>query len=113
MRLAFLCLLPMFVFAQPARFAMVGDAVLTHGAYEALSTMSEEFGARMVGTEGHTASLNWLEAELVALGLEVRREPFPFPGWTRNENMLELIAPEARRLPAAALGYVGAHDTLT
>lgn len=96
--------------AETARAAMVGDALLTQGAYAALATLSDRFGPRMVGTPGHARALDWLEAELTALGLAVRRDTFPFPGWQRGDDAAVLLAPVERPLRAVALGYTGPYE---
>jgi Iap family predicted aminopeptidase len=90
---------------EAARQAIVGDALLNEGAYHALYELSDRFGARMVGTPGHAASMDWLEAELRALGLEVRREPFTFAGWKRGEESVVVTAPFERGLRAVGMGY--------
>ena len=96
--------------SDAARAAMVGDALLTQGAYSALATLSDRFGPRMVGTPGHASALDWLEAELAAHGLAVHRDTFSFPGWQREEDEAVLLAPVERSLRAVALGYTGAYD---
>lgn len=87
------------------RYAIVGDALLTEGAYEALSTLSDRFGPRMVGLPGHGASMDWVEAELRGYGIATHRETFSFPGWRRGEESARMVAPMDRPLRAAALGY--------
>jgi len=84
---------------------MVGDAVLTEGAYHALAEMTDRFGPRMVGTSGHAQSMDWVETELATLGIETRRETFSFPGWRRAEDAVRVTKPFDRPLRAAALGY--------
>lgn len=87
------------------RHAIVGDALLTEGAYDVLSEITDRFGPRMVGTPGHERSMEWVEAELASLGIQTRRETFSFPGWRRAEDGVRVIAPFERPLRAAALGY--------
>ena len=90
---------------DPIREAIVGDALLTEGAYHALAEITDRFGARMVGTPGHTRSMDWVEAELARLGIVTRREAFSFPGWRRGEDAVRVLAPFERTLRASALGY--------
>ena len=91
--------------ADAARYAIVGDALLTEGAYLALKELSDRFGPRMVGTPGHAAAMDWLERELEAMGVATRRERFRYPGWRRGEDRAEVVAPFQRPLRAAAMGY--------
>lgn len=89
------------------RSRIVGGAVLEEGAYRLLETLSDEFGPRMIGTEGHRRSMDYLEGELQALGLETRRQRFEYPGWRRGEAEVRILEPVQRSLRAAELGYVG------
>lgn len=89
------------------REAIAGDALLTEGAYNLLATLSDRYGPRMVGTEGHEQSLEFLESELQALGIQTRRQTFEWPGWIRGEAKVDLIQPNPRELRAIALGFVG------
>lgn len=91
--------------ADAAGYAIVGDALLTEGAYRALNELSDRFGPRMVGTPGHAAAMDWLERELEAMGVATRRERFRYPGWRRGDDRAEVVAPFRRPLRAAAMGY--------
>src|SRR5690606_9139103 len=91
--------------AEAIGYAIVGDALLTEGAYLALQELSDRFGPRMAGTPGHAASMDWLERELEAMGVATRRERFRYPGWRRGEDRAEVVAPFRRPLRAAAMGY--------
>ncbi|GAB5534320.1 MAG: M28 family metallopeptidase [Rubricoccaceae bacterium] len=90
---------------EAVRHAIVGDALLTEGAYHALAEISDRFGPRMVGTPGHVQSMDWVENALATLGIETRRETFSFPGWRRGEDAVRVLEPFDRPLRAAALGY--------
>ena len=91
--------------ADAVGYAIVGDALLTEGAYLALKELSDRFGPRMAGTPGHAAAMDWLERELEAMGVATRRERFRYPGWRRGEDRAEVVAPFQRPLRAAAMGY--------
>ena len=91
--------------ADAAGDAVVGDALRTEGAYLSLVEISDRFGPRMAGTPGHAGAMDWLERELGAMGLATRRERFAYPGWRRGTDRVEVVAPFARALRAAALGY--------
>lgn len=88
------------------RAAIAGDALLNEGAYELLATLSDRFGPRMIGTQGHRDSLEYLEVKLAELGVATRRQNFEFPGWERGEARATLVEPLNRDLRVAALGYV-------
>ncbi|MEZ4697465.1 MAG: M28 family peptidase [Rhodothermales bacterium] len=95
--------------AEPARQAIVGDALLTEGAYHLLDSLTTRFGPRMAGTEGNRRSMDALEDALRALGLQTRREPFSYPGWRRGDDRVEVASPFTRPLRAVALGYSPSH----
>lgn len=89
------------------REAIAGDALLNEGGYHLLAHLSDKYGPRMVGTESHAQSLDYLESELQALGVETRRQHFEWPGWIRGEAHVELLQPQTRDIRAIAMGYVG------
>jgi Iap family predicted aminopeptidase len=120
-RLTFTTAATLFVFASalqlsastpedPVRQAIVGDALLNNAGYRLLETMTTRYGPRLVGTEGNTRSLDLLEKELNALGIETRREGYTIPGWTRLNDRVTLVSPLERPLRAIALGYVDRHE---
>lgn len=98
--------------ADPVRQAIVGDALLSEGAYHLLDALSTRFGPRMAGTEGSRQAMDVLEEALRALGLQTRREAFAYPGWHRGDDRVEVVTPLARPLRAVALGYSPAHAPL-
>lgn len=101
---------PCSALAGPTHESLLGDAILHNSGYDLLETMTTRFGPRMAGTEGNTRSMDLLEHELQALGIETRRETYTIPGWVRREDRVTLVSPVARTLRATALGYVNAHD---
>jgi Iap family predicted aminopeptidase len=92
---------------QDTRERILGEAITGAEAYTFLETISDKYGPRMIGTEAHRMSMDYLEASLKELGIETRRQAFPYPGWIRGESRVELLEPVSRELRAAALGYVG------
>lgn len=93
--------------SDDARLKILGESVLENGAYTFLEHLSDQFGPRMIGTEGHREAMDHLERELNALGIETRRQAFAYPGWVRGEARVDMTAPFQRQLRVAALGYVG------
>lgn len=97
---------------DPVRAKLAGDAVLNDTAYELLAELSDEHGARMIGTPAHAASLDVLESRLHELELETRRQTFSFPGWVRGDSDVRMLEPREIRIRAAALGYVEAQASV-
>ena len=89
------------------REAIAGDALINEGGYHLLKEMSDRMGPRMIGTSEHAMSLDFLEAELNALGIQTRRQDFEFPGWIRGKAEVSLLEPMQREIRAVALGYTG------
>lgn len=106
-------MLPTLTAGEPrpdeVRPLMVGDAILGEGAYELLSTLSDRYGHRMIGTPEHAKSLDYLEDQLNALGIETRRQHFEYTGWVRGVDRVTLLGKTSERaIRCAAMGYSGA-----
>lgn len=74
-------------------------------AYEIVSSLTTEVGARLAGTEKEAEARAWAVARMKALGFQnVREEAFTFPGWQRQYEAVSLVLPSSQRLVATALG---------
>jgi len=82
------------------------DAATPHAFLERLC---DDFGGRLTGSAANGAAMDRLAGELRSLGYAPEKVPFPMPGWERGDDRVELMAPFARRLRVAALGYTQAH----
>ncbi len=91
----------------PAAGSESGPAEAAHAF---LQRLCDDLGARITGSPANAAALDRLEAELRGMGYAPERDPFTMPGWTRAEDRVEIVAPFARRLRVAALGYSQAHE---
>ncbi len=80
-----------------ARGDAAGHTFLTH--------LCDDFGGRLTGSPGNRGALERTRAELAALGVAVRLEPFKLPGWVRGQDEVVLLAPLRRPLRVAALSY--------
>jgi hypothetical protein len=89
------------------------DPTPAAAAHAFLERLADEVGPRLTGSPGNAAALDRLEAELRAVGLAPERQPFTAPGWIRGDDEVEVLAPFARRLRVAALGFSQAHPSLT
>ena len=96
--------------APDTRALLLGNAILEGEAYSFLEHISDTYGPRMVGTEGHRETMDYLEAKLQAMGLETRRQVFPYPGWVRGTARVEMLHPHVKACRAVALGYVGSFE---
>jgi Iap family predicted aminopeptidase len=102
--------LPPLAGEDDIRSVLLGEAILDESAYSFLEYISDEFGPRMVGTPGHGATMDYLEGELQAMGLETERQAFTYPGWVRGESRVELLEPQPKLLRSVDLAYVGSFE---
>lgn len=79
-------------------------------AHAMLTRLCDDFGGRLTGSPNNRAALEQLATELRALGLQPEITAFRMPGWERGADSVELIAPLARPLRVAALGYTQSHE---
>lgn len=110
--LAALSLLGPTLRAQPeqkVQDAIVADALADKSAYEFLGRLCDDFGGRLTGSTQNRGALDRLAAELKALGLTARIDPFKMPGWERGDDEVTMLAPITRRLRVAALSYTQPH----
>lgn len=84
---------------------LVGGALTSDRAYDALGTLSTEIGNRIVGSPALDRAVAWGVAELQRDGLvNVRAEPVTLHSWTRGALELAVTAPVARPLAGLSLG---------
>jgi Iap family predicted aminopeptidase len=81
----------------------------SRAAHAMLTRLCDDFGGRLTGSAANRCALEQLATELRALGLQPEIVPFTMPGWERGADQLELVAPFARPLRAAALAYTQPH----
>jgi Iap family predicted aminopeptidase len=74
-------------------------------AHAMLTRLCDDFGGRLTGSAANHGALEQLAAELRALGLHPEIVPFTMPGWERGVDRVDVLAPLARPLRVAALGY--------
>ena len=74
-----------------------------------LERLCDDFGGRLTGSVANAGAMERLASELRALGYAPENIPFTMPGWERGDDRVEVLAPLARRLRVAALGYAEAH----
>jgi carboxypeptidase Q len=89
--------------------AIAGAGTMQPRAFEYLTELSDDIGARLTGSPAAAQAVNWGVATMKALGLEnVHAEPWRLSrGWTRISAEAELVSPIRRRLMVDSLGWVG------
>jgi carboxypeptidase Q len=88
---------------------IAGEGLLESHAFQYLTQLSDEVGARVSGTPQSQKAVEWGIAKMRAIGLEnVHAEKFQiWRGWTRGTAEAELTEPLHRRLTVDAMGWTG------
>src|SRR6202021_2929002 len=89
--------------------AIAGAGQMQPRAFEFLTELSDDIGARVTGSPSAAQAVDWGVAKMKEIGLEnVHAETWKLShGWTRGSAEAELISPIRRRLMVDALGWVG------
>ncbi len=95
--------------ATPAMKAVAGQGMLGSHAFEFLTELTDDIGARVSGTPAAARAVDWGLAKMKAMGLEnVHPEKWQLSrGWTRVSAEAELLTPTPRHLTIDSLGWVG------
>lgn len=78
-------------------------------AHAMLTRLCDDFGGRLTGSPANRGAIEQLADELRGLGLPPEIVPFTMPGWSREDDRVELVAPLPRPLRVAALAYSQPH----
>ncbi len=94
---------------KPALAKIAGEGLMNSHAFEYLTELSDEVGARVTGTPGEHKAEDWGVTKMKALGLEnVHKEKYQiWRGWTRGTAEAELLAPLRHKLHVDAMGWTG------
>jgi hypothetical protein len=93
----------------PALVRIAGEGTMDSHAFEYLTELSDQVGARVTGTPNGQRSIDWGLAKMKAIGLKnVRAEKWSmWKGWTRGKAEAELLAPIRHPLTIDAMGWTG------
>ena len=94
---------------KPALARIAGEAIMDSHAFEYLTELSDQVGARVTGSPQSQQAIDWSLAKMKAMGLQnVHDEKWTmWKGWTRGSAAAELITPQHRTLGIAAMGWTG------
>src|ERR1700688_3206528 len=97
---------------DPTKAALVkiaGEGLVESHAFEYLTQLSDEVGARVTGSPQSQKAIEWSLGKMRAIGLEnVHAEKFRiWRGWTQSTAQAELTGPIQRRPNVDALGWTG------
>lgn len=94
---------------KPALEKIAGEGLLNSHAFEYLTELTDEVGARVTGSPAEHKAEDWGASKMKAIGLEnVHTEKYTiWKGWTRGTAEAELLTPERHRLHVDAMGWTG------
>src|ERR1700730_1120949 len=93
----------------PALVKIAGEGQMNSRAFEFLTELSDDIGARVTGTPAERKAEDWGVAKMKAIVLEnVHKEKYQLSrGWTRGMAQGELLEPIRRPLHVDAMGWTG------
>ena len=94
---------------KPALVKIAGEGMMDSHAFQYLTELSDDIGARVTGTPAERKAEEWGVAKMKAIGLEnVHKEKYQlWRGWTRGTAQGELLEPIRRPLHVDAMGWTG------
>jgi carboxypeptidase Q len=94
---------------KPALVKIAGNATMDSLAFQYLTELSDDIGARLTGSPQGQKGITWGLAKMNSIGLEnVRAEKYSvWKGWTRGTAEASILTPTPRKLTVAAMGWTG------
>jgi carboxypeptidase Q len=94
---------------KPALTKIAGEGMMNSHAFQFLTELSDNVGARVTGTPQAQKAVDWGIAKMRGIGLEnVHAEKWQlWRGWTRGTADAELISPLRHKLHIDAMGWTG------
>jgi len=94
---------------KPALIKIAGEGMLDSHAFQYLTELSDDVGARVTGSPQAQKAIEWGQAKMRAMGLEnVHAEKWQlWRGWTRGTAQADLLTPIHRPLHIDAMGWTG------
>ena len=94
---------------KPALARIAGEGLMDSHAFEYLTELSDDIGARVTSSPAAQKATDWGVAKMKKIGLQnVRTEKWTlWKGWTRGAAQAELLAPIRHTLTIDAMGWTG------
>ncbi len=88
---------------------IAGEGEMNSHAFEFLTELSDDIGARVTGSPAEHKAEDWGVAKMQAIGLSnVHKEKYTiWKGWTRGTADAELLAPVRHKLHVDSMGWTG------
>jgi carboxypeptidase Q len=93
----------------PALVKIAGEGEMDSRAFQFLTELSDDIGARVTGSPSERKAEEWGVAKMKAIGLEnVHTEKYQiWKGWTRGSAEAEVLTPVRHKLHVDAMGWTG------
>jgi hypothetical protein len=94
---------------KPALIKIAGEGMMNSHAFQYLTELSDNVGARLTGTPEAQKAIDWGMAKMRGIGLEnVHAEKWQlWRGWKRGIADAELLSPMRHKLHVDAMGWTG------
>src|SRR5712691_13144642 len=94
---------------KPALAKIAGEGMMKSHAFQYLTELSDNVGARVTGTAEAQKAVDWGIAKMRGIGLEnVHAEKWQlWRGWKRGSADAELLSPMRHKLHVDAMGWTG------
>jgi carboxypeptidase Q len=94
---------------KPALTRIAGEGIMDSHAFQYLTELSDDIGARVTSSPAAQKATDWGVAKMKNIGLQnVRTEKWTlWKGWTRGTAQAELLAPIRHTLTIDAMGWTG------
>src|SRR6201987_801067 len=94
---------------KPALTKIAGEGMMNSHAFQYLTELSDNVGARVTGSPEAQKAIDWGIAKMRGIGLEnVHAEKWQlWRGWARGSADAELLAPTRLKLHVDAMGWTG------
>lgn len=94
---------------KTALVEIAGNATMDSPAFEFLTELSDDIGARVTGTPQAQKAIDWSLAKMHSIGLEnIHTEKWTlWKGWTRGVAEAEMLAPLHRPVQISSMGWTG------
>jgi carboxypeptidase Q len=86
---------------------IVGGALTDGAAHARLAELTDTVGARLAGSPGNAAAVEWAVRRLREDGVAVRTEPVTVPRWERRAERAEVVARDGQRAQPLAVTALG------
>ncbi|MGH9742963.1 MAG: M28 family peptidase [Candidatus Acidiferrum sp.] len=94
---------------KPGLIKIAGEGMMNSHAFEYMTELSDDVGARVTGSAQAQKAIEWGEAKMKAIGLQnVHTEKWQlWRGWTRGTAQAELLTPSRHPLHVDSMGWTG------